>query len=300
MNIRAKIFGGAQAPGDEPVIKSKRPKGANADQLNSVSVKREESRRHNSRGDDRHRLSDEQARVIHDRTEHLVHLINVSGGGAMISGGIEAKLWDRAELYLGEGGAIECAVRWIRDGRIGLEFAHETRIDCSADEQAQVLRDVITRSFPEVEFELSDEAPPTEPDGPEQRRERRHPLIWSGVLHHDYQSTPVRLRNISSAGALLECSAAVRAGSEPLLELSDTLALSATVTWVVGDQVGLRFQAPFDLRMLSATRPEVAPSHWEAPEHLDAGRSSDSPSADQWGRMSLGQLRSELEGFLKR
>jgi hypothetical protein len=297
MNIRAKIFGGAHAPDDEPVIQSKRPKGASADQLNSVSVKREESRRHDSRGDDRHRLTDEQARMIHDGAEHLVRLINVSGGGAMISGDFEPKLWDRAELHLGEGGAIECAVRWIRDDRIGLEFAHETRLDCPADEHAQILRDVITRSFPEVEFELSDEAPPAERAGPEQRRDRRHPLIWSGVLHHDYQSTPVRLRNISSTGTLLECSAAVRVGSEPLLELSDTLALSATVTWVVGDQVGLRFQTPFDLHMLSGTRPEVAPSYWERPEHLDTAPSA---GADQWGRMSLGQLRTELGGFLKR
>jgi hypothetical protein len=296
MNIRAKIFGGANAPDDEPVIQPKRPKGSSPDQLDSVSVRREESRRHNSRGDDRHRLSDEQARVVHDGTEHVVELINVSGGGAMICGAIGAKLWDRAELYLGEGAAMECAVRWVRGDRIGLEFAHETRLDCSADEQAQVLRDVITRSFPDVEFELSNDPPPAAHVGPDHRQERRHPLIWSGVLHHDYQSTPVRLRNISETGALLESSAAVRVGSEPLLELSDTVALSATVTWAVGDQVGLKFQTPFDLRMLSSTRPEVAPSYWEHPDGPDA----DSPPADQWGRMSLGQLRSELEGFLKR
>ena len=299
MNIRARIFGGAGASEPEPVIKSKRPKGAKADQLNSVGVRREESRRHNNRGDDRHRLADEQARLVHDGAEHVVQLINVSGGGAMIAAGIDVSLWDRLELFLGEGSGIECAVRWIRDDRIGLEFAHETRLDCSPDEQAQVLREVVTRSFPDVEFEISDDAPQAHHDGPEQRGDRRHPLIWSGVLHHDYQSTPVRLRNISGTGALIECSAPVRVGSEPLLELSDTIAISATASWAVGDQVGLRFLLPFDLTMLARTQPEVAPSYWESPEHLGGEPISDSDAA-QWGRMSLGPLRNELEGFPKR
>ncbi|HEX5237369.1 MAG TPA: PilZ domain-containing protein [Sphingomicrobium sp.] len=296
MNIRAKIFGGASASDEQPVIKSKRPRGAKADQLNSVGVKREESRRHNSRGDDRHRLTDEQARLLHNGCQHIIQLINVSGGGAMIAADIELALWDRVELFLGEGSGIECAVRWIRDDRIGLEFAHETRLDCSPDEQAQVLRDVITRSFPDLEFEISDDAQQANHDGPEQRGDRRHPLIWSGVLHHDYQSTPVRLRNISATGALIECSAPVRVGSEPLLELSDAIAIPATASWAVGDQVGLRFDSPFDLSMLARTEPEVAPTYWENP---DAAEDSSS-SAQQWGRMSLGQLRTDLEGFLKR
>lgn len=295
MNIRAKIFGGAAASDEQPVIKSKRPKGAKADQLNSVGVKREEGRRHNNRADDRHRLSDEQARLVHNGAEHLVELINVSGGGAMISAGIEVNLWDRAELFLGEGSGIECAVRWIRDDRIGLEFAHETRLDCSPDKQAQVLREVVSRSFPDVQFEIADDSPLAEHDGPEHRRERRHPLIWSGVLHHDYQSTPVRLRNISATGALIECSAPVRVGSEPLLELSDAIAIPSTATWAVGDQVGLRFDSPFDLAMLARTEPEVAPTYWESPDGAEG-----SSSANDWGRMSLGQLRTDLEGFLKR
>ncbi len=29
--------------------------------------------------------------------------------------------------------------------------------------------------------------------------------IWSGLLHHDYQSTPIRVRNISTTGAMIEC-----------------------------------------------------------------------------------------------
>ena len=60
MNIRAKIFRGAQ---DEPLLQPKKPKGAKADTLDSVSVKRESRQRANSRSDDRHRLANERAKV---------------------------------------------------------------------------------------------------------------------------------------------------------------------------------------------------------------------------------------------
>src|SRR6185312_4754020 len=97
---------------------------------------------------------------------------NLSGGGAMLACGFELKLWDRLQLHLGENGTIDCAVRWLKGDRVGLEVAHETRLDCSADEQAVLLREVIARSFPEVEFEVSPEAAPA--DYGEQRGGRRH------------------------------------------------------------------------------------------------------------------------------
>ena len=295
MNIRKKIFGGADAA-EEPILKPKKPKGAKADTLHSVAVPREESRTTNNRLDDRHRLFGESVRLDHDCKVHEVELINVSGGGAMVRGDFAPKLWDCVELHLGENGTIECAVRWIREDRVGLEFAHETRIDCGADEQAAVLREVVRRSFPDLEFDDPVEAP-EEHDGPDIRGDRRHPLVWSALLHHDYQSTPVRLRNISSTGAMLECAAPLRVGSEPLLEFSEVLTISATVAWVAGDHVGLRFTTTFDLQDLARSRPEVATADWQPPTYLDTGVSSDSPWS---GRMSLGQLRQELEGFMKR
>ena len=298
MNIRSKVFGGAGTP-EEPILQGKKPKGVKCDALDSIPVAREEIRTVNSRFDDRHRLVQEQVRVSRDGVSHDIELINVSGGGAMVSGALELMLWEKVELHLGEDGTIECAVRWIRGDRFGLEFAHETRIDCGADEQAAILREVVRRSFPDAEFEGSEQAAP-EHDGPEGRGERRHPLVWSGLLHHDYQSTSVRLRNISPTGVMIECSAPLRAGSEPLLELSDMLSVSATVAWVVGDQAGLRFHAPFNLYDLTKSRPEVTPSNWQPPAYLGAATGTDSPWDEQWQRMSLGELRQELEGFLKR
>jgi hypothetical protein len=295
MNIRAKIYGGASAA-EEPLLKAKKPRGAKADTLHSVAVAREARRSRNGRAGDRHRLSNESARIRHNGADVEVELINLSGGGAMVSGKFEPKLWDRVHLHLGEHGDIECAVCWIRDNRIGLEFAHETRIECSPDKVAAVLRQVIVRSFPDLHFEVDERSGSNHAPDDEHRAAPRHPLIWSGTLHHDYQSDPVRIRNISSTGAMIETNAMVRVGSEPLLELSEAVALSATVEWAVGDQVGVRFHASFDMNLLAESRPAVAAINWTPPSYLDADREE----RDRWGRLSLSELRQELEGFLKR
>jgi hypothetical protein len=295
MNIRAKIYGDWV---EEPLLKAKKPRGAKADELDSIAVSRESRQRSDSRAEDRHRLIGERARVTHDGTHHEVELINLSGGGAMIAGALKPLLWDRVDLHLGSHGDIECAVRWIRDGRIGLEFAHETRLDWSADEVAAVLREVIIRSFPHVEFsesEWSEEAPSASED--EHRRAARHPLIWTGVLHHDYQSTPVRVRNISSTGAMIESATPVRLGTQPLLELTDAASLSVTVEWAVGDQVGVSFHSPFDMSLLVDSPPSVADAKWTPPPYLRASGENDKD--DHWGRLTLYELRQELEGFLK-
>lgn len=298
MNIRAMIYGSGAGANDESILRAKKPKGAKADALDSVAVPREESRKTDSRFEDRHRLLDETVSMRFGDLTREVELVNLSGGGAMVSGDLGLKLWDKVELQLGENGTIECLVRWLRDDRFGLEFAHETRIDCGADEQADVLREVIRRSFPDIEFD-ADFVPEPDHSGPDGRVEKRHPLVWSGLLHHDYQSTPVRLRNISSTGVMIECSERLLVGTEPLLELGDTLSLSTTVAWVVGDQAGLRFDKPFDLHDLARTRPEVAKANWEPPTYL-GNEANNSPWGEHWGRVSLRELRQDLEGFMKR
>lgn len=293
MNIRAQVYGGVQP---EPLIKSKKPKGSKPDSLDSVVVPRESHRASNDRGEDRHRLAGERARISHNGRELVVELINLSGGGAMIAGKFSPMLWDRVDLHLGNHGTIECAVRWVRDGRVGLEFAHETRLDWPSDEVATVLRTIIERTFPHIEFPESGVPAPVELDDDDNRRAPRHPLFWKGTLHHNYQSDPVRIRNISATGAMIETSATVVVGSEPLLELTDAVSVSATVEWAVGDQVGLRFHAPFDISVLGDSRPSVVPNEWCPPDYLRA----DAPQDDRWQRLSLQQLREELEGFLKR
>jgi hypothetical protein len=298
VNIRAQIFGSGE-PAQDRLLREKQPRGAKSDDLHSVTVPREEARRGNSRSVDRHRLTEEDVSLTHKGASHGAQLVNLSGGGAMVETDLDVKLWDRVDLCLGDHGTIECAVRWIRDGRIGLEFAHETRLDCSADQQATLLREAISRSFPDIQHFDGPEPDAPAPSADELRRASRHPLIWSGLLHHDYQSTAVRVRNISATGAMIETSSPVRVGAEPLLELGDAISLSATVEWAVGDQVGVRFHTMFDMSQLGRARPEVTPTHWVRPAYLDKIE-ADSAWDPRWQRLSVSELKHELEGFLKR
>jgi hypothetical protein len=304
MNIRAKIYGGA-AVGEESLLRRKKPKGARPDTLHSVAVARESRQRANSRGEDRHRLTGERARVTHNGTDHEVELVNLSGGGAMIATDFEPMLWDRIDLHLGQHGTIECAVCWMREGRLGLEFAHETRLDWPSDQVATVLRHVIERTFPHIAFPVREEAAAVpsmadpEPRDDEHRTAARHPLIWNATLHHNYQSSDVRIRNISSTGAMIETSDQVLVGAEPLLELSEAVSLSATVEWAVGDQVGLRFHTEFDLGLLAEARPSVAPVEWTPPSYLKGSGTTDGGSAQRWNRLSVAELQQQLDGFLR-
>lgn len=301
MNIRAKIFGGS-SPVEDPILGTKKPKGAKGDNLHTVRVPRETSHRVDSRGEDRHRIVDHKARITHKRKSHQVQLVNVSGGGAMIEAQLELVPWDRVDLHLGDHGTIECAVLWVKGGRIGLEFAHETHLDCSASEQADVLREVLKRNFPEVRVKPQEKAKPQgQPaqSADDKRSDRRHPLIWSGVLHYDYESTPIRLRNISKMGATIETSLQMEPGAEPLLDLGEAGTVFAVVAWAVGDQVGLRFNEPFDLSTLAKSKPQVASGKWQPPSHIMKNMRPGAPETDRWDRLSLNELNDELEGFLK-
>src|SRR4030095_3163065 len=173
---------------------------------------------------------------------HDVRVVNLSGGGAMIASRLRPSLNEHLELHLGKGSSIECVVRWVKDGRIGLEFAHETQLGCSDDERRELRREVIREAFPDVAVGRTR---PRAADS-EQRSAARHPLIWAGKLAYGPRSWPLRVRNISETGALIECAEAPAEGCGILFDLAEAGTFNATVTWAVGDHRGLRFDEPFD------------------------------------------------------
>jgi hypothetical protein len=294
-----------------PIVGEKKGRGATEDDIGSVEVPRSEGRSTNHRDDDRHRLIQEVARARFEGEEHEIDLINLSGGGAMIRCAFRPKLWERVDLILGESGEIECAVRWIRDDRIGLEFAHETRIDCEPEARDALLLDVIHRSFPDVTLPQRDEtagfAGENDAHGDDddaiansRRNERRHPLVWMGEVFYAHNSEKVRLRNISENGALIEGPIPYPVDAELLLDLGDAGQHFATVSWTCGDKTGLRFSNSFDLKLLGNAKPEVAPHLMIRPGPGLQSSDMDNPWADGWQRQSLDELRDDLEGYLKR
>jgi len=302
--FRSAVLAGKGGARETPLMAQKRTREAAAGEgLGTISVSRSEMRTTDQRGSDRHRLPSEQATVRHEGGLHIVELINLSGGGAMVCGMLTAKLWDRVDLVFGEFGEIESAVRWIRGDRIGLEFAHETRIDCPSDTRDALLRDVICRTYPDLAFDAPSSAPAaetplaeTQPDEYVERREIRHPLIWSALIHFDHETTIARIRNISENGALIETSGSFAEGSELMLDFGDAGSLFATVGWSRGDQLGLVFHAPFDISSLAKAKPEIAPQRWARPDYLRDEQSDSSPWAAQWGRLTIEEVQQTLSG----
>lgn len=256
---------------------------------NSRASKLDDRRTVDRRGAVRHRLARDMATIGFDGAMLEADLVNVSGGGAMIEADISPRLWDRVDLYLGEGSPIECAVRWLRGGRIGLEFAHETQIECAPEEHDALLRDTVRRNFPET---ISD-APPGEPEPAfdiARRGDVRHPLIWNGVIKWQDEARTVRLRNISASGVLIDAQIDFPEGSELTLDLGKSGQYAATVGWSRGGQAGLVFKTPFQLKALAAARPEVTAPRWKRPAHLDRCLDQPSPWASEWQRRDLSDL----------
>ena len=275
------------------------------DSLAAGMVSRAEARSSNHRAKDRHRLTGETATVVHHGSSETVELINLSAGGAMIRCSFDLKLWDIVELQLGNGFSVDAAVRWIRDDQFGLEFAHETRIECDPVEHAALLLDVIRRSFDDQVVGLVPEevmaAVEVPRDRPNDRNEKRHPLIWVGEIHYAHDSHPARLRNVSEGGALLDVSTDYPVGAEVMLDLKEAGQFFATVAWAAGDQAGLRFQEAFDIACLAKAKPQIMPASWDAPTFLKRDADGeDSPWNENWSRSSLADMRDDLEGFLKR
>jgi hypothetical protein len=123
--------------------------------------------------------------------------------------------------------------------------------------------------------------------------------VWSGQILFAFDSNPVRLRNISAGGALVDVSIAYPVGAEVMLDLGDAGQFDAVVSWAKGEQAGLRFKQPFDLDCLSKRRPDVTPHRWKKPSFLDHAGEDSTPWDDEWSRCSLSELQAKLEGFLR-
>src|SRR4051794_28271118 len=118
MNIRAEIFGGGRA--ERKLLKEKKPKKADSTSLADVNIAREETRRSNDRDQDRYRLNGQVFRVTYDHRDYDAEVVNLSGGGAMIAADLLPNIGECVHLHLGDGGSMECAVRWVKGGRLGL------------------------------------------------------------------------------------------------------------------------------------------------------------------------------------
>jgi diguanylate cyclase (GGDEF)-like protein len=88
-------------------------------------------------------------------------------------------------------------------------------------------------------------------DGFQFNRPPRQGLLKVANLQFNGMSMPVRVRNISTGGALLECDRMLPAESKVQLDLPGCGNLGAEVRWSEAKRMGLQFEDEFDLRRLA-------------------------------------------------
>ena len=143
----------------------------------------------------------------------------------------------------------------------------------------------------DIALQLAQESKKAIPEGHEFSRAPRHGLIRKAYLNWDDKSLDVRLRNISSGGALIECPRGFAPGASVTLFLPGCGELVGEVRWTNAGRLGMRFKEAFDLRQLSPSKGKAAGVSMLKPEYLSSEKNPDSPWAGRQDRLTADQLR---------
>jgi hypothetical protein len=283
--IRTSILSGVEKPAT-PIARKTKPKAEAASLcgLTKIAIKRTEARITNQRSEDRLRDVVEESTMVFRRRKYQVRVINVSSRGAMIESDLDARIGERIDVLFSEQNKTRCIVRWVREGRIGLEFAEETIFWDQSRGNAPVFQYAKGAAAAEK---------PAAPVREITEREKRHTLLRSGTLYWSGISIPVRLKNISEGGARVESEQALRPGAEVELDLGEAGFQYAEVRWARDGQIGLRFAADFDLDSLAPAAATASTGHEVLkPAYLETETQADSPWAARFERLSLTDLKS--------
>lgn len=77
------------------------------------------------RSEDRHDGIVERAAIMFRNQEYIVPVINISSRGTMIECDIMPRIGETIVIRFEECSPIHGFVRWVRDGKVGLNFGHE-------------------------------------------------------------------------------------------------------------------------------------------------------------------------------
>jgi PilZ domain len=275
--LRSTILSGQAKPAALVARKAKtKAESASPGGLTKIAIKREEARVTNQRLEDRLRGIVESTTIIFRRRRQDVGVVNVSSRGAMIRAEIEPRIGEQLDILFDTKTRTRCIVRWVREGRIGLEFVDETI------------------------FWTSDRAngPAYQPEKAESpaihavaERESRQKLLRAGTLYWSGISIPVRLRNISGGGARVESGRDLCPGAEVELDLGEAGFQIAEVRWSKDGQVGLRFAQSFDIETLAPSHVAERPPEVLKPAYLETELQPDSPWAARFEKLTLTDLK---------
>ena len=273
--IRSALIRGERR--DTLAKKSRAANSAADGSLTAIRIKREETRRSDQRSEPRHLDVVDQAMLRYQRHSFEVPVLNVSRRGMMISSDLLPNIGARMEVRFAECNPTDCYVRWVREGRIGLEFGKETLLIGANDERERFVSGRREGEHPTVAMKS--------------QREPRQGLILMAQLHTRYGSMSVKLRNISSEGVMVEAEHDLDPWTEVVVEIPGA-ALPGRVRWCRSRQVGIRFDEPFDVAILTVPEAEHGPAQpdYLKPDYLRSETAVDSPWAARRERLTLDDL----------
>jgi diguanylate cyclase (GGDEF)-like protein/PAS domain S-box-containing protein len=105
-------------------------------------------------------------------------------------------------------------------------------------------------------------------DGFVKARPPRRRIIRTGNVHCEGRKYPVRLRNISAGGALIECTTKLPLEAVVKLDIAIGDPIEAEIRWAVENRYGLAFSKDFDVAVLGQLPPAAAPTSNMMPRYL--------------------------------
>jgi hypothetical protein len=113
---------------------------------------------------------------------------------------------------------------------------------------------------------------------------RRASMLWRGSL------LSVRLRNISTHGAMIESQQTFEKGAAVEVHLSDGVQVEGEVRWSQDGRIGVKFAEAFDLQRLGQSRSRQTVT--VRPDYLASETRADSPWASRQDRLTVKDVRS--------
>ena len=245
--------------------------------LTGITIRRQESRRSDQRHEPRHVHVLDSATLRQKRQIAEIPLLNLSSRGAMVECDWRPRIGARLMIRFADCNETACSVRWVRDGRIGLEFDKETVMIGANDVHRAIVGGRRQGEHPAITL-CKQRAP-------------RQASMLRAQLHSRSGTMAVKLRNISGSGAMLQATDDLPEDFEVVLEIPRAAAIPGRVRWCLNKQIGIRFTDELDLESLLRAPEEVREQpDYLKPDYLRSEMDSDSPWAAKQSGLTIRDL----------
>lgn len=222
------------------------PRRPGARNLLEIAVPRREPRQTHQRHEDRRVLTGAKAKLLLGKRTMTVPVANISSNGIMIDCHRPFAIGQELAVAIDRCDAIPMIVRWVRNGRVGLEFLAETTIVAKSGVQEYII-EAIQREHRAATLR---QAPLV---GAEKRKgSPRHALMWLCQLTAGATTVAARIRNISAEGAMLSYDEMLEpiVGEPVTLAMGEGRTVAGHIRWVADGFAGLSFFEPFPVEDL--------------------------------------------------